>query len=610
MHGKIASKTTYPGSYDPALFSAPPVMNSKYNRIAKLKAIGKVFYANPSDSKKSTEPTFTSKTTYAYSTPGQKIASLVYDDVTGKMTKSMLSPGTEEDITILTSNVHEKSTDFSIEVDINISLPVVITVGFGASLSMSDNLLCQHITSKVVNKKSYLMSTTTINDGVIQTTENLAFDKYTGDPVMTRTFDGYMAPQEKIYTINSTANKHQGYYYSLNIPASWVYPKMAPITYTATNTNQLGLMAGNVVTYSTNTMYNTILNPTVVATQWSPFSNPLTNVVNASSTVYSNNWFTAGMNTDYPGISSVLTDVNKHFYPERSYSYRTTATDANSSSVKIYTGGLATGSFNFFKWGNPTSSGAEWYSDSRVTKYSPYGYPIEEEDALLIKSSAKFGYNNTLPVIVAQNAMQDETRFVDFEYGSFTNTYISKTSAHSGMSSYILSSDPNYAVATAYPIDVQKGISVKLWLKSVLNTASNNVNYNLKNQNPLLKAKIGGQLFDFKAIASTGEWTLYSADIKNYNTLINGNYNIQLGYNFAQNELVYIDDFRVQPLEASMNCSVYNPDNKLAAQFDDQHFGVFYEYNNMGQLVRKSIETERGKKTLQEQQYNTPLIVR
>jgi len=27
-------------------------------------------------------------------------------------------------------------------------------------------------------------------------------------------------------------------------------------------------------------------------------------------------------------------------------------------------------------------------------------------------------------------------------------------------------------------------------------------------------------------------------------------------------------------------------------------------------LVRKSIETERGKKTLQEQQYNTPLIVR
>jgi len=106
------------------------------------------------------------------------------------------------------------------------------------------------------------------------------------------------------------------------------------------------------------------------------------------------------------------------------------------------------------------------------------------------------------------------------------------------------------------------------------------------------------------------EWSLYVAEIRNFNGLAAGNYNIQLGYNYLPNEMVLVDDFRIQPLDAVMNCTVYTIDNKVAAQFDDQHFGVYYEYNNKGQLVRKSIETERGKKTLQEQQYNTPLLLR
>jgi hypothetical protein len=100
---------------------------------------------------------------------------------------------------------------------------------------------------------------------------------------------------------------------------------------------------------------------------------------------------------------------------------------------------------------------------------------------------------------------------------------------------------------------------------------------------------------------------LYSADITNFQGLSSGAYSIQLKYNVLGTETVYIDDVRLQPMDASMNCSVYYADNKLAVQFDDQHFGVFYEYNGKGQLIRKSIETERGKKVLQEQQYNTPL---
>ena len=45
---------------------------------------------------------------------------------------------------------------------------------------------------------------------------------------------------------------------------------------------------------------------------------------------------------------------------------------------------------------------------------------------------------------------------------------------------------------------------------------------------------------------------------------------------------------------------------KLLASFDDQHFGLFYQYNAEGKLVRKQVETERGLQTIQETQYNTP----
>ena len=71
--------------------------------------------------------------------------------------------------------------------------------------------------------------------------------------------------------------------------------------------------------------------------------------------------------------------------------------------------------------------------------------------------------------------------------------------------------------------------------------------------------------------------------------------------------MVYVDDIRVQPVESQMAAYVYDKFNlRLLTSFDDQHFGLFYQYNSEGKLVRKLIETERGLKTVTETQYNTP----
>lgn len=68
----------------------------------------------------------------------------------------------------------------------------------------------------------------------------------------------------------------------------------------------------------------------------------------------------------------------------------------------------------------------------------------------------------------------------------------------------------------------------------------------------------------------------------------------------------YFDDIRVFPADGSMKCYVYDPlDLRFVAELDERHYATFYEYDNEGKLVRIKKETERGRTTIQQTQYNT-----
>src|SRR5690606_18831244 len=56
---------------------------------------------------------------------------------------------------------------------------------------------------------------------------------------------------------------------------------------------------------------------------------------------------------------------------------------------------------------------------SKVKRYSSHGNAMEEEDILGIHSCAKFGYNGTLPYLVAGNAP-----YASVSFESFENTYV------------------------------------------------------------------------------------------------------------------------------------------------------------------------------------------
>lgn len=274
----------------------------------------------------------------------------------------------------------------------------------------------------------------------------------------------------------------------------------------------------------------------------------------------------------------------------------------------------------------------KWLRMSTVTRYSPNGNALEEENILGIKSSAKFGYDKVLPYAIAQNSSYDNLLFESFEnkYTALSIDYledgrrlmggegeITDAYAHSGQQSLLLKHSVDGLGLTTMPVTEQllsKGLSAKVWVKS--RGAAPGVveaNLSLKVLDPT-GANVPAMVAA-KQIAQTGEWTLYEAQVKDLAAAytVGEEMELRLFFDYGNSGVpeVWVDDVRIQPLDAQATCYVYDVTSlRLLTSFDDQHFGLYYQYNAEGQLVRKLIETERGMKTVQETQYNTPKVDR
>lgn len=65
--------------------------------------------------------------------------------------------------------------------------------------------------------------------------------------------------------------------------------------------------------------------------------------------------------------------------------------------------------------GTPTNPAQRWTTASTVTKFSPHGMELENEDALHRFSSAQYGYKEKLPMAVASNSKYQEMMYEGFE---------------------------------------------------------------------------------------------------------------------------------------------------------------------------------------------------
>ncbi|MEP7377627.1 MAG: hypothetical protein ABI675_29755 [Chitinophagaceae bacterium] len=302
----------------------------------------------------------------------------------------------------------------------------------------------------------------------------------------------------------------------------------------------------------------------------------------------------------------------------------------------------------------PSASETVWVWNSEITRYNRRGLETENHDPLGRFNSGLYGYNNTLPVAVTQNARHRETAFDGFEdYGFATDncvvdcpllrhfdfsTYkdsITTTQKHSGKSSLRVGASSNAQIS----IKVKPGTDSLAPAMSFNTYGHAGCTFFNKIQTSSGAVYPGftplpGKLMvvsawvkedkDCKCLTYTGnaiEFKFYQAGSLINTVSKSPAGNIIEGWQRYEDTLqipsaadsmtvklrntttvpVYFDDLRLFPHNSNMKSFVYHPTSlRLLAELDENNYASFYEYDDEGSLIRVKKETERGIKTISE----------
>ncbi|MFA6057864.1 MAG: hypothetical protein WC756_06685 [Taibaiella sp.] len=271
-----------------------------------------------------------------------------------------------------------------------------------------------------------------------------------------------------------------------------------------------------------------------------------------------------------------------------------------------------------------------WVVARSVTKYSPWGFEIENKDAIGNYTAAMYGYNNQLPVALAQDAKQHEMfsdGFEDFQLLQLMANFARMSCSPFG-NMFPLASLPSSTVYGKFAIPGSGAITINgsnahTGKYALATTGSPTMPLNISAE-PVTAGQPRYLPFSmqynkqyivsywFKPKAISGIITTYSAPsgFQLKSNIIEG---WQLAeavitvpatgsiYDLQLPKDAYVDDIRVLPIDANMKAFVYHPVNqKLIATLDENNFASFYEYDQEGNLIRTKKETEKGIITVME----------
>jgi hypothetical protein len=272
--------------------------------------------------------------------------------------------------------------------------------------------------------------------------------------------------------------------------------------------------------------------------------------------------------------------------------------------------------FVLFDWTSSTlpTKNNNWTNVNTVTKYSPYGFEVENMNAIGIRTSALYAYNNSLQTAIANNASYYETAFDGFEdYGSSTNYNALPTTLRKGGHINLIPS------SGTMPFDNSNKHSGKMSIKgngaqifNITASAPAVGNYYFQIQ-PNKKYTIStwfktGNGKPAITVAGATSFELYSDNVViegwqkvdlNFTTdALASTVSLQLKVNGTATDW-YIDDLRIQPFKSTMKTFVYDPISLwLMAELDNQNYATFYNYDEEGTLTQVKKETVNGVQTL------------
>ena len=280
-------------------------------------------------------------------------------------------------------------------------------------------------------------------------------------------------------------------------------------------------------------------------------------------------------------------------------------------------------------------------------------------------SASKFGFNRTLPVIVAHNAQFKEIDFCSFEENNFDlpkngvssnaedqyDGIISKLpyntagninvvdGGHTGNKmmkigygnrminfdlkisnensvnnpiTRLASNDISISSDRVYPMfNLKKDKTYKLnfWVRAVasgITTSLNSPNV-VKVEFKHIQNGTTGKVFNNPSFVSDviEGWRMVELLVPVEEQDLIDNNTLTIQFKSTGMTDILIDDIRFAPAEATSKCFVYDDKFlRLTSELDENHYATFYDYDESGNLIRIRKETERGIVTLKESNFS------
>lgn len=392
--------------------------------------------------------------------------------------------------------------------------------------------------------------------GITTSTENLAFDFYTGNPTKVLSTDGYgntyLAETVPAYSI-------QEYSGMTNAQISSGMVGMGLKVNNPKNKNMLAQAAGSF-TYKVNSNYKA--NPTD--------ANKLA-LVSASAQTWSDQSEVMGaggsnLSAKQPGIWRM-----KSSFSFTGNSYPPLALNADGLQAM-------SGFQPFNNWATHQEQ-TGWQKNSEITLYDYNSHAIEATDVNGNYAATKFDNNHAQVLATAANASYNELAYSGAEEttaasggvqvfggGVINSGSGTSTSYHTGSKSVISNSSTQRGFTYKFNAGA-RSYNVSLWA----NRSDAKIKYKLSNGSTVEAALL--------PVRQAGGWYLINAQI----AVPSNNRPMEIWCE-ANRISTLFDDFRVHPVDAAMTSYVYNNWGELTHILDNNNLYTKYVYDEMGRL--------------------------
>jgi len=391
--------------------------------------------------------------------------------------------------------------------------------------------------------------------GITTSTENLAFDFYTGNPTKVLSTDGYgnyyVAETIPAYSIpeysGMTASQIAGNFSGMGLKVN--NPK---------NKNMLTQSAGSL-TYKVNSNYRT--NQTD--------ANKLA-LVSANAQTWSDQ-------TDVMGVAGNNRAAKQTgvWRMKSSFSFVGDSYTAMSND-----GLLPLPNFTpFDAWANNATTTNGWQKNSEVTLYDYNSHAIEAKDINEKFAATKFSFDHAQVFATAANAEYDEIAYSGAEeepkvdqfgllaFGGGVYCFGTRTNGMAHTGSYSVGQEPNAPAFKYYFYPNVKNYTVNFWSSAPLAK----VKYKIGSNSPVS--------IDATKVGTAGAWHQMKADI-----VVTDSSDPMEIWCEASTGLTNFDDFRIHPYQAAMTSYVYNNWGELTHILDNNNLYTEYKYDGMGRL--------------------------